>query len=48
MTAEASADAIADAVERGRDVVIPQWLSFLALLKANFPGPCRLLAARFA
>src|SRR6516164_3243482 len=38
MTAQAAANAIADAVQRGQDdVVIPQWLSFPALLKANFP-----------
>jgi short-subunit dehydrogenase len=49
MTAQAAANAIADAVERRRDdVVIPQWLSFPALLKANFPGLYRLLATRFA
>src|SRR5262249_54757879 len=36
MTAQAAANAIADAVELRRDdVVIPQWLSFPALLKAN-------------
>lgn len=46
---QTAAEAIVDAVVRGRDeVVIPPWLSFPARLKANFPGLYRLLAARFA
>jgi NAD(P)-dependent dehydrogenase (short-subunit alcohol dehydrogenase family) len=46
---QAAAEAIADAVGWGRDeVVIPQWLSLPARLKARFPGLYRLLAAHFA
>lgn len=49
MTAQTAANAIVDAIKRGRDdVVIPPWLSFPARLKANFPGLYRLLATRFA
>ena len=49
MSAQAAADAIVDAIRRGRDeVVIPPWLSFPARLKVNFPGLYRLLAARLA
>jgi short-subunit dehydrogenase len=49
VSAEAAAGAIVDAVDRDRDdVVIPQWLSFPARLKVNFPGLYRLLAACFA
>jgi NAD(P)-dependent dehydrogenase (short-subunit alcohol dehydrogenase family) len=49
MTAQAAADAILDAVDRGRDgVIVPPWLSIPARMKVNFPGLYRLLAARFA
>jgi len=49
MTAEAAADAIVDAVCRGRDdVVVPPWLTFPARMKASFPRLYRLLAARLA
>jgi NAD(P)-dependent dehydrogenase (short-subunit alcohol dehydrogenase family) len=49
MSAQTAADAIVDAVDRGRDdVVVPPWLSFPVRVKANFPGLYRLLAARFA
>jgi uncharacterized protein len=49
MSAEAAADAIADAVCRGRDdVVVPPWLTFPARMKASFPRLYRLLAARLA
>ena len=48
-TAQTAANAIADAIKRGRDdVVILPWLSFPALLKANFSGLYRLLATSFA
>jgi NAD(P)-dependent dehydrogenase (short-subunit alcohol dehydrogenase family) len=41
------ADAIVEAVERGREVVvIPGWVSWPARLKANFPGLYRLLERR--
>jgi short-subunit dehydrogenase len=43
------ADAIADAVEHGRDdIVVPAWLSLPARLKVGLPRVYRLLAARFA
>jgi short-subunit dehydrogenase len=46
---QTAAEAIADAVGWGRDeVVIPQWLSLPARLKASFPGLYRMLAAHFA
>ncbi len=49
MSAQAAADAIADAVCRGRDdVVVPPWLTFPARVKASFPRLYRLLAARLA
>jgi NAD(P)-dependent dehydrogenase (short-subunit alcohol dehydrogenase family) len=49
MSAQTAAEAIASAVEHGRDdLVIPQWLSFPARLKVSFPSLYRLLAARFA
>ncbi|HUC26110.1 MAG TPA: SDR family NAD(P)-dependent oxidoreductase [Streptosporangiaceae bacterium] len=49
MSAEAAADAIVDAVRRGRDdVVVPPWLTFPARMKASFPRLYRLLAARLA
>jgi NAD(P)-dependent dehydrogenase (short-subunit alcohol dehydrogenase family) len=49
MSAQVAADAIVDAVDRGRDgVIVPPWLSFPARMKVNFPGLYRLLAARFA
>ncbi len=49
ISAESAADAIVDAVYRGRDdVVVPPWLSIPALVKASFPGLYRLLAARLA
>jgi uncharacterized protein len=49
MTAQAAAEAIVDAVRRGRDdVVVPPWLSFPARVKAGFPRLYRLLAARLA
>ena len=41
------ADAIVEAVEHGRDVVvIPGWVSWPARLKVNFPGLYRLLERR--
>jgi uncharacterized protein len=49
MSAQAAANAIVEAITRGRDeIVIPQWLSFPARLKLNFPGLYRRLAARLA
>jgi short-subunit dehydrogenase len=46
---QTAAEAIADAVDLGRDeVVIPAWLSFPARLKASFPGVYRLLSICFA
>jgi short-subunit dehydrogenase len=49
MSAQTAANAIVDAIKRGRDeIVIPQWLSFPARLKVNFPGLYRRLAARLA
>jgi len=49
MSAEAAAEAIVDAVSRGRDdVVVPSWLMFPARVKASFPRLYRLLAARLA
>jgi len=49
MSAEAAADAIVDAVRRGRDdVVVPPWLTLPARIKASFPRLYRLLAARLA
>ena len=49
MSAEAAADAIVDAVWRGRDdVVVPPWLWLPARVKASFPRLYRLLAARLA
>jgi short-subunit dehydrogenase len=49
MSAQTAANAIVEAVKRGRDeIVIPQWLSFPARLKVNFPGLYRRLAARLA
>jgi NAD(P)-dependent dehydrogenase (short-subunit alcohol dehydrogenase family) len=49
MSPKKAAEAIASAVEHGRDdLVIPQWLSFPARLKVSFPTLYRLLAARFA
>jgi short-subunit dehydrogenase len=49
ISAQRAADAIVDAVDRGRDdVIVPQWLSFPARMKAAFPGLYRLLATRFA
>jgi NAD(P)-dependent dehydrogenase (short-subunit alcohol dehydrogenase family) len=49
MSPEAAADAIVDAVCRGRDdVVVPPWLTFPARMKASFPRLYRLLAARLA
>jgi uncharacterized protein len=49
MSAQAAANAIVEAIKGGRDeVVIPQWLSFPARLKVNFPGLYRRLAARLA
>jgi NAD(P)-dependent dehydrogenase (short-subunit alcohol dehydrogenase family) len=46
---QTAAEAIVEAVGWGRDqVVIPQWLSLPARLKASFPGLYRLLAAHFA
>jgi NAD(P)-dependent dehydrogenase (short-subunit alcohol dehydrogenase family) len=46
---QATAEAIVDAVEHGRnEVVIPPWLTFPARLKAGFPSLYRMLAARFA
>ncbi len=49
MSAPVAANAIVDAIKRGRDeIVIPQWLSFPARLKVNFPGLYRRLAARLA
>ncbi len=49
MSAQKAADAIAGAVEHGRDdLVIPHWLSLPARLKVSFPSLYRLLAARFA
>lgn len=49
MTAQAAANAIVEAIKRGRDeIVIPPWLSFPARLKVNFPGLYRMLAARLA
>ncbi len=48
-SAQTAANAIVDAVDRGRDdVIIPPWLSFPARLKVSFPGLYRLLATRFA
>jgi len=48
MSAETAANAIVDAIKRGRDeIVVPAWLSFPARLKGNFPGLYRMLAARF-
>ncbi len=47
ISAESAADAIVDAVYRGRDdVVVPPWLSLPVRVKASFPGLYRLLAAR--
>jgi len=47
MSPEGAANAIVDAIRRGRDeVVVPGWLSFPARLKVNFPGLYRMLAAR--
>jgi hypothetical protein len=41
------ADAIVEAVEVGREVVvIPGWVSWPARLKVNFPGLYRLLERR--
>jgi NAD(P)-dependent dehydrogenase (short-subunit alcohol dehydrogenase family) len=49
ITAQTAADAIVDAVSRGRDeVIVPPWLSFPARVKASFPGLYRVLAGRFA
>ncbi len=49
MTAEAAAQAIVDAICRGRDdVVVPPWLTLPARVKAGFPRLYRLLAARLA
>jgi NAD(P)-dependent dehydrogenase (short-subunit alcohol dehydrogenase family) len=49
VSAQAVSEAVADAIEHGReDVVVPGWLSLPARLKVNFPGLYRLLAARFA
>ncbi|HEX3490485.1 MAG TPA: SDR family NAD(P)-dependent oxidoreductase [Streptosporangiaceae bacterium] len=49
ISAQTAADAIVDAVSRGRDeVIVPPWLSFPARVKASFPGLYRVLAGRFA
>jgi short-subunit dehydrogenase len=49
MSSQAAANAIVEAIKHGRDeIVIPQWLSFPARLKVNFPGLYRRLAARLA
>ncbi len=49
MSPQAAADAITDAVCRGRDdVVVPLWLTVPARVKASFPRLYRLLAARLA
>lgn len=49
MSAQVAADAIVDAVCRGRDdVVVPPWLSLPARVKAGFPRLYRVLAARLA
>ena len=49
ISAQTAADAIVDAVSRGRDeVIVPPWLSFPAWVKASFPGLYRVLAGRFA
>jgi short-subunit dehydrogenase len=49
MSAQTAASAIVEAIKGGRDeIVIPQWLSFPARLKVNFPGLYRRLAARLA
>ena len=49
MSAQVAADAIVDAVSRGRDdVVVPPWLSLPARVKAGFPRLYRVLAARLA
>jgi uncharacterized protein len=49
ISAQTAADAIVDAVSRGRDeVIVPPWLSFPAWMKASFPGLYRVLAGRFA
>jgi short-subunit dehydrogenase len=49
MSPETAANAIVDAIRRGRDeIVVPAWLSFPARLKVNFPGLYRMLATRFA
>jgi NAD(P)-dependent dehydrogenase (short-subunit alcohol dehydrogenase family) len=48
ISAETAADAIVDAVERGRDdVIVPAWLSLPARVKVTFPGLYRVLAACF-
>lgn len=49
MSPQTAAEAIASAVEHGReDLIIPQWLSLPARLKVSFPSLYRVLAARFA
>jgi NAD(P)-dependent dehydrogenase (short-subunit alcohol dehydrogenase family) len=49
ISAQTAADAIVDAVSRGRDeVIVPPWLSFPAWVKASFPALYRVLAGRFA
>jgi NAD(P)-dependent dehydrogenase (short-subunit alcohol dehydrogenase family) len=49
ISAQTAADAIVDAVSRGRDeVIVPPWLSFPAWVKARFPGLYRVLAGHFA
>jgi uncharacterized protein len=49
ISAQTAADAIVDAVSRGRDeVIVPPWLSFPAWVKSSFPGLYRVLAGRFA
>ena len=48
IAAERVAEAIADAIERGRDeVFVPSWLGAVARFRGLAPGLFRLLAARF-
>jgi short-subunit dehydrogenase len=47
LSSQVVADAIVEAVEHGREVVvIPGWVSWPARLKVNFPGLYRLLERR--
>lgn len=49
VSAQAVSEAVADAIEHGRDdVVVPGWLSLPARLKVTFPHLYRLLESRFA